>query len=97
MFAVFNTGLYMYWKRLDKDSPEDGVTCIVGRIALNKKTTYGIYEYHHRDNTSCWVSKDGHIIACYIYDHWCDVRDIIDSVYDIFLEELRLSINKDIY
>lgn len=85
----------MHWKRLDRDSPYDGMTCIVGHfLEGDDKPVIGIWEYCSFGKDSYWQTKDGSKIQCSKYDNWCNVDDVIDAVADKIKENFSWEIEK---
>lgn len=84
----------MHWKRLDRDSPNDGTTCVVGHFARgHNKPIMGLWKYCYFGDNSYWLTKHGEKISCGKYDNWCDVEDIIDVVGEKIEDELRSALN----
>ena len=80
----------MHWKRLDRQSPFDGTTCVVGHfINGQRKPIMGLWKYCYFGDNSYWLTKHGEKVSCGKYDNWCDVEDIISVVSEKIEDELR--------
>jgi len=85
----------MHWERLDRSSPSDGTTCVVGHfIQGQRKPIVGIWKFCYRGSDSYWETKSGEKITCGKYDNWCDIEVIINNVYERIEDEIRDEINR---
>lgn len=85
----------MQWQRLDRSTPVDGTTCVVGHFTPGcSKPAVGVWTYHYFGDKSYWQASNGDRIECFKYDNWCDVNDIISVVEDRIIDEIRSEIEK---
>lgn len=79
----------MKWKLFNRDSPPDGMTCVVGHFIHDRqRPVYGVWKFCYSGYDSYWLTKDGKQIKCNKYDNWCNVEDIIDEVTSRIEEEI---------
>ena len=85
----------MYWRRLDRDSPADGSSCIVGHFTEDSdKPIIGIWVYCSFGKDSYWLTKNNNKVTCSQYDNWCYVDDVIDAVAEKMKENFAWEIEK---
>lgn len=85
----------MHWKRLDRNSPADGTTCVVGHFLPNtSKPLVGLWKFCYSGNNSYWLTNSGDKIDCFNTDNWCDVEDIILAVEDKIVEDIKFELSR---
>ena len=80
----------MRWEMLKNAGPHYGTECVVAHyVGQNKKPITGLWVYCN----TYWNTQCGERIQCNPYDRWCEVSDIIESVENRIVNELRDFIN----